>query len=290
MNIGLLASGKLGLQCTHSLIKSDIIPHFIFTDKASVDLNMLAEAMGIPFLSGNPRNGKGIRFIETIGGEIDLIISINYLFLLDRDIINFPKYGCVNFHGSLLPKYRGRTPHVWAIINNEIETGISAHYIDDGCDTGPIILQRRIPIPSYATGGDMLLIFGKLYPELIKETISLFSSGGVKGLEQDENNATYFGKRTKDDGRIDWNWQKERINNWIRAQADPYPGAFTFCGDSEIVIDRIEYSNQGFSGSDPNGLVLKGGVNAEIKCPNGAVKILRNRNASPLQAGKILSS
>src|SRR5690606_11116288 len=99
---------------------------------------------------------------------VDVLFSINYLFLIERDVLSQdPRV--VNLHGSLLPKYRGRTPHVWAIINNESHTGVTAHLVDEGCDTGPIILQREVPIEYTDTGATILLKFSSLYPEIIAD-------------------------------------------------------------------------------------------------------------------------
>ena len=134
MKIGFFASGNLGYDVIRKVAEL-VVPEFIATDRNSESIINWANKNKIRLFSGNPRNGKLLDFLKEDKFEIGL--SINYIFLLDELIISrfqFP----VNFHGSLLPKYRGRTPHVWAIINNEIETGITAHLIDKGCDTGPI--------------------------------------------------------------------------------------------------------------------------------------------------------
>jgi len=134
IRLGLLVSGNLGsialtnLESNHHVI-------FVMTDKNSVSIIDFCKHKKINYFLGNPRGGKCITFIQSF--EIDVLVSVNYLFLIDKDLINFPKKLAFNIHGSLLPKYRGRTPHVWAIINNEKETGITAHRIDEGCDIVP---------------------------------------------------------------------------------------------------------------------------------------------------------
>src|SRR5687767_8158398 len=117
MHIGILASGQLGYLCLHSLFMSDIPISFLFTDKSSAEIVAFARSQNIPLFVGNPRKETASAFLNEITNRADLIVSINYIFLLGSDIISFPKCGCINIHGSLLPKYRGRTPHVWAIIN-----------------------------------------------------------------------------------------------------------------------------------------------------------------------------
>lgn len=278
MILGILASGNLGLRTVQSLWEMGTQPLFLFTDNASKGLISFASERGIPFFIGNPRNGKAMDMLSRLNLVPDLIFSINYLFLINRDLINYPSYGCVNFHGSLLPKYRGRTPHVWAIINNEQETGITAHFVDEGCDSGPIILQWPFKIGSELTGGEILSVFERQYPLVIRETLELFEKGTVLGSRQDENRATYFGKRISTDGIIDWNWQKERIYNWVRAQADPYPGAFTFYVGEKVIIDQVEFSETGYRFDTPNGLILVDGEHPEIKTPNGVLKIIKSRN------------
>jgi methionyl-tRNA formyltransferase len=288
MKIGILSSGHLGLKTCQAIVEEGYLPTFVFTDKGSGSIQDFCRAAEIPCFTGNPRNGKGSNFIASLGASIDLILSINYLFLIEEDLIRISSRGCVNFHGSILPRYRGRTPHVWSIINNESETGISAHFIDRGCDTGQIIYQEVIPISSTHTGADLLGIYAEKYPGVVLSVIDLFSNGSVSSFPQDETKATYFPKRTPEDGRINWDWQKERIYNWVRAQAAPYPGAFTFINKEKVVIDWITFSDRGFRFEQPNGLVLKGGKNAEIKTSNGVIKITKQRSEIDLTEGDIL--
>ena len=119
MKIGILASGNLGFTTIQLLLKNYPI-EFILTDSLSASIIQFAEKNRIPLFKGNPRNGKTKEFLKK--HICDVIISINYLFIIESDIINHPKLFAFNIHGSLLPKYRGRTPHVWSIINNETVT------------------------------------------------------------------------------------------------------------------------------------------------------------------------
>lgn len=272
MKIGLLISGSLGLEILKVLSEKQYQLSFILTDTKSKEIINLAENLAIPLYSGNPRSGRSSQFIS--GKIIDVLLSVNYLFLIERDLINLPKLYAVNFHGSLLPKYRGRTPHVWAIINNEKKTGITAHLIDEGCDTGDIIDQIVIDIAENHTGADILDIYREKYPEFILNVLYKIERNNITFIKQIEHEATYFGKRSPNDGQINWNWQKERIYNWVRALAFPYPGAFTYFKDNKIVVNRITFSNIGYNFNDPNGLVLLSVGNPVIKTPNGAVELL----------------
>ena len=268
---GLLVSGSLGLKCLE-FINSNRLISFVLTDKSSIEIINYCINKNIPYFSGNPRNGKAFNFIKNY--PIDVILSINYLFVINSDIIEFPRKYAINFHGSLLPKYRGRTPHVWSIINNERETGITAHIITEECDKGNILHQEKLSILPDTTGGNLLQQFSTLYPLIIQKVISMIENEKVVLIEQDETKATWFGKRTPQDGQINWNWQKERIYNWVRAQSYPYPGAFTFYNNIKIVIQKIEFSEIGFDFNQENGTILNGGNQPIIKTPNGAVKLL----------------
>lgn len=274
MKIAILASGGLGLKCIEDIFKNYKID-FIATDSASAGIIEFAEQKAIPVFKGNPRKGKLFEFAK--GFQLDILFSINYLFIIEPDMISLAVYP-INFHGSLLPKYRGRTPHVWSIINNEKQTGITAHIIDDGCDTGDIILQKLIGINEVDTGNDILQKYVAIYPGMINEIIALFKKNAIQSSPQQHALATYFDKRTPEDGEINWNWQKERINNWIRAQALPYPGAFTFFNSTKIIIDKIAYSDIGYNNNIANGTVLKcNGEMMSVKTSNGAIDLIEIR-------------
>lgn len=275
LNIGILCSGALGyhtLNATYSFIK----PQFIFTDKNSTNIINFAKNNSIPFFLGNPRNDLSSRFLEDF--QTDIIFSINYIFIVNQNILRHPKKYAINFHGSLLPKYRGRTPHIWAIINGEKETGITAHLMEEGCDIGDIILQKKITIKENQTGADILEIYRENYPKMIRTILTRIKKNNLVSTKQDNEKSTYFGKRTPEDGKINWNCQKEQIYNWIRAQAYPYPGAFTMLENQKIIIDKVQYSDFGFSHEMPNGLILSTDPKILVKTPNGVIEIVTIRD------------
>lgn len=274
MKLGILASGDLGSDMLNKLAESYIVD-FVMTDTKSRRILDYCAEKQLPIFTGNPRDGKASSFYKQF--NIDVLVSVNYLFLIEQDLISLPRKLAFNVHGSLLPKYRGRTPHVWAIINNEKETGITAHIIDQGCDTGSILLQKKIRIDDNDTGGSVLGKFKEMYYELIDEVLTNISKDSLQPVKQDDTKATYFGKRSENDGKINWNWQKERIRNWIRAQASPYPGAFTFCDEQKLILDMIEYDDFGFNDEMPNGMILS--LNPFlVKTPNGVIRVLEWRN------------
>lgn len=285
MRLGILASGGLGFYVLQDLVESHEVI-FAMTDKATQDIISFCKSEGIPCFQGNPRKGACETFIQD--KAVDILISVNYLFLIEKELINLPGKMAFNIHGSLLPKYRGRTPHVWAIINNEKEAGITAHVIDEGCDTGDVLAQKSIPIETNDTGSDILKKYEQAYLPLIESVLNSLEEGNVKRISQDDSKATYFGKRTPDDGHINWHWQRERIFNWVRAQAHPYPGAFTYYQGEKITIDAIEFDNYGYSYDESDGKILS--LNPiRVKTPNGVVLLKTLRHCEvKMSVGEVL--
>lgn len=289
LTIGLLCSGELGLN-TLKALSNYFTPQFIFTNKYSVGIIDFAKNNNIPVFIGNPRKKDPSLFLKQF--KTDVIFSINYIFIVEENLLNHPSFYSVNLHGSLLPKYRGRTPHVWAIINGEKETGVTAHLMEDRCDTGDIILQKKIKIRKSFTGADVINVFKNIYPDIILELIEQIETGRIQQKKQDNSKATYFGRRTPEDGQIDWNWQKERIYNWVRAQAFPYPGAFSYINGEKMIIDKIKFSDYGFKDSIPNGQVIKVKPEVLVKTPNGVVELVdvRNSDTIPLEGNNKFDS
>lgn len=269
MRIAFLVSGHLG-YFTLMEISNVYSPSLIVTDSKSIEIINYAYQNGIPLFIGNPRDGRLYQYIN--GATFDLILSINYLFIIEQNFISSATYA-INIHGSLLPKYRGRTPHVWAIINNEKITGISAHLIEEECDAGDIILQKEISIEPDDTGRSILSKFEVEYPKIVFEIVKMASINEMNGIKQDSTKATFFTKRTSNDGEINWHWQRERIHNWVRAQSRPYPGAFTYYKGNKIIVYRVEVSEFGFHQNDVNGKILSINENIIVKTPNGAIAL-----------------
>jgi len=287
MNIGFLGSGNLGLEVLRRLPAKYNISA-VLTDKKSMEIIHYCKERSIKCFTGNPRNGKGASFLSTI--KIDLLVSVNYLFIVESDILIQPEHLAVNFHGSLLPKYRGRTPHVWAIINSEREAGITAHIMTQGCDEGDIIDQKIVPIKYEDTGHSILMKYLLLYPDFVCEVLGKIERLKYELQKQNHEKATYFGKRTPEDGLIDWNWQRERIYNWVRALSPPYPCAFCFHQEVKVKINKIEYSDFGFNYNTINGTIVRiDQFYPIVKVPNGCMKLLDYTCEIELKEGMILN-
>jgi len=265
------ASGNLGFT-TLLKLQNDFVICGIITDVNSKDIIDWAVLNNKAYFKGNPRKNK-LFFKNNIFPAFDFLLSINYLYIIDNDLITLPKKMAINIHGGLLPRYRGRAPHIWAIINGESECGITVHKIDEGCDTGDIIIQKTIPILPNYTGGELLKIFESEYPFLIFKAVELVENGH-KLIMQDHSIASYFPKRTPEDGEIDWNWSNERINNWVRALTKPYPGAFSLLNDIKFFIWKVEFFPYPDDDLIKPGQVKKCNDTILVKTGNGIIKII----------------
>ena len=286
------ASASYGYTVVKALFNKGLDIACILTNKKSEDIITLAEQKGTPYFAGNPREGKAFEWIKQQGLVFDNILSVNYLFILEGDVLSLAKKYAVNIHGSLLPRYRGRTPTVWAVINGENEVGVTAHLMNELCDDGDIIKQEVLTIGPEETAGQVDDRFFEMYPGFVASVVDDMESGNMQTKKQDTSRATYFGRRTPDMGEINWDWQKERIHNWVRAQAQPwFPGAFTYNGEDKIINNRISFSDLGFNYEQEDGLVIAVENGKPIvKTPNGAVRLEEIVYEGELKEGDLLGS
>jgi methionyl-tRNA formyltransferase len=199
----------------------------------------------------------------------DLIISAGWRKLISKEVFSIPRFGAINIHDGLLPKYRGFAPINWCIINGEKEAGITTHYIDEFADTGNILLQKKAPIKENDTAFDIYNKLLELSQELILETLSLVESSPEKNRDQKTMEKGFFcSRRFPDDGRINWNLDRTEIYNLIRALSDPYPNAFCYHDTKKIKIVKAKLSNEDFRGPfgricsiQDNGIIVTCGTN-----------------------------
>ena len=156
----------------------------------------------------------------------DVIVVMAYGQILPRDVLEIPKVACLNLHASLLPRWRGAAPIQAAIAAGDRESGITVMYMDEGLDTGDILLQRKIDILPGETGGSLHDRLGEIAPEALLESLRLLASGNAPRVAQDNALATNAPKLNREDGRIDWTEPAEVIERKIRA-FNPWPGAVT---------------------------------------------------------------
>ncbi len=166
----------------------------------------------------------------------DFLFSCYYRHMLKRPLLELPKLGALNLHGSLLPRYRGRVPVNWVLINGETETGVTLHYMEEKADRGDIVAQKRVPITEEDTALTLFARMTVAAEEVIREVYPLLRTGQAPKVPQDHRQASYFGGRRPEDGRIDWTKSAKEIYNLVRAVTHPYPGAFTTLGDRKLLI------------------------------------------------------
>lgn len=203
-------------------------------DLASPPVKLVAQRAGIPFLQ--PLKIRTPDFLEALAAwKPDLIAVTAFGRILHAPILNLPPKGCVNVHGSLLPKYRGAAPVHWAVINGETETGITTMLMDEGMDTGPMLLQERIPILPDDTAGTLAPRLAEVGGRLLVETIRQLKAGTLAPCHQDHAQATLAPLLKKEDGMIDWTGSAQSIVNRVRGMS-PWPGAYTFYGQERWSI------------------------------------------------------
>src|SRR5207248_1583890 len=165
----------------------------------------------------------------------DAIVVMAYGQILPRAVLEIPKIACLNLHASLLPRWRGAAPIQAAIAAGDRETGITVMYMDEGLDTGDILLQRKIDILPTDTGGSLHDRLAEIAAEPLLESLRLLGSGNAPRVSQDQTLATYAPKLNREAGRINWNETAEAIERKIRAH-NPWPGAFTDFNDRKLKI------------------------------------------------------
>lgn len=171
----------------------------------------------------------------------DVIVVMAYGQILPRSVLEIPRIACLNLHASLLPRHRGAAPIQAAIVAGDGETGITVMYMDEGLDTGDILLQSRIEIAPDETGGSLHNKLAQIAPGALRDALQQLATAAAPRLPQDPARATYAPKLNREDGEIDWREPAALIERKIRA-FDPWPGAFTFLNGQKLKIFRATIS------------------------------------------------
>ena len=199
-------------------------------------VKVVAQREGIPLLQ--PMKMKDPKFMTELSAwKPDVIVVAAFGRILPPSILSLPPGGCINVHGSLLPKYRGAGPLQWALINGETETGITTMLMDEGMDTGAMLLQEAITIGSEDTAGTLSPRLADLGGRLLVETLTRLKTGTLTPRPQDHDKATLAPLLKKEDGIINWTMPATSIANRIRGLT-PWPGAYTFSKMNRWTISR----------------------------------------------------
>lgn len=238
----------------------------------SPPVKLEAEKAGIPvFQPEGLRNRAAKEVLESFDAELFVVVA--YGSILPREVLAIPRAGCINVHASLLPRYRGAAPINWALINGEIETGVSIMKMDEGMDTGPILAVEKTAVKEEDNVTGLSERLSRLGAELLVRTMQEAASAGVEAVRQKDEDATRAPMLTKEDGRLDWNRSAKEVAGRIRG-TDPWPGGFTFFKGEMLKLFRPRVvADSGCPGGRP-GEVL--GVDAGalvVACSDGAVAL-----------------
>lgn len=242
MKIGYFADGPWSHLALEKIVADGrfeiafIVPRFDTRDPV---LAQWAARLGVDFLPIQKVNAtECVEQLARYGADVFVSMSFNQI--LKRPILDAAPQGFINCHAGALPFYRGRNILNWALINGADEFGVTVHYVDEGIDTGDIILQGMQSISVNDTYASLLDKAVVLCADTLLESLVLIKEGRVARLSQSAIHPVgfYCGRRIEGDEWIDWNWSSERIFNFIRAISAPGPGARTVCGGNEIIVQK----------------------------------------------------
>ena len=200
----------------------------------------------------------------------DLIVVVAYGQILPKSVLEIPRFQCINVHASLLPKYRGAAPINKAIVDGEIETGVTTMLMDVGLDTGAMLVKRSTPIGPDETAGevhDRLALLGR---EAMEETLRRLCAGQLTPQEQDDALSTYAPMMSKEDGLIDWSRSARQVHNQVRG-LDPWPGAYSYLGDQVLKVARTRVDDA--VGGTPGEVLNADAGGVRVACGQGALVI-----------------
>ncbi|MEZ3501387.1 bifunctional UDP-4-amino-4-deoxy-L-arabinose formyltransferase/UDP-glucuronic acid oxidase ArnA [Pantoea sp. KPR_PJ] len=228
---GINALLNAGFDICAIFTHADTSPESHFFDSVA----RLAAERGIPVYAPDDVNHP--LWVERIKAMApDYLFSFYYRALLSDTILSCARRAALNLHGSLLPKYRGRAPLNWVLVNGETETGVTLHHMVKSADAGDIVAQQRVAIDPE---DNALTLHRKLVAcatQLLQDALPALREGNVVAVPQDHSQATVVGRRTAEDGRIQWEQSAQQINNLVRAVTHPWPGAFAFAGTVKFTL------------------------------------------------------
>jgi methionyl-tRNA formyltransferase len=227
------AYSEVGVRCVRELLAQGIHIPLLFSHADDPNENQwfgsvqrLAQDRGLHIVTPDSPNtpewlarGAAIR--------PDFVFSFYYRYMLDKAWLSLPRLGALNIHGSLLPKYRGRAPVHWAIINGESTTGASLHYMVEKPDAGALVDQEAVPILENDNALEVSMKVAAAAETVLRRSLPRLIAGTASATALDLPGGSYFGRRRPEDGRIDWRGGARAVHDLVRAVAPPFPGAFT---------------------------------------------------------------
>jgi methionyl-tRNA formyltransferase len=271
---------NVGVRCLSVLLAHNVEVALVVTHrdnpKETIWFESVAELAalhGIPTITpDNPNAPEVVEQIRTL--QPDFLFSFYYREMLKRELLEIPKHGALNMHGSLLPKYRGRVPVNWAIIHGETETGSTLHYMTEKPDNGDIVAQQAVPI---LPNDNALQVFQKVTVAAemaLNQVLPALLAGKAPRIRQDLSKGGYFGGRKAEDGVIDWSQSAQQIHNLVRAVAPPYPGATTVLMGKPVRILQTLVTRCSAAGKEKPALYVKEGKAYAI-CGSGVLRVVQ---------------
>jgi methionyl-tRNA formyltransferase len=244
------AYSEVGFRCLRTLLDEAVEVPLVFTHPDAAgevpwfgSVANLARDHGIEVVTtDNPNSSPWIDRVAAL--EPHYLLSFYYRSMLSEPLLKCGRWAALNMHGSLLPKYRGRAPVNWAILNGERETGATLHYMVGKPDAGAIVARQAVPIGINDTALDVSLAVARAAAELLTGKLSEMAAGPPAAQPMDLAVGSYYGARTPEDGRIDWSWPAWRVHALIRAVAPPFPGAFTDVGTQRVVFGSSRWTGE----------------------------------------------
>ncbi|GAQ95398.1 methionyl-tRNA formyltransferase [Thermodesulfovibrio aggregans] len=212
------------------------------------------------------RDENFIEMLKRLNPEFAVVVA--YGKILPKEILEIPKYGCINLHASLLPKYRGAAPIQWALINGEKTTGVTTMLIDEGLDTGPVLLQKEVQIEDEDNAQTLSERLSRVGAELIVETIEKMRKGEIEPKPQ-KGEPSYAPPLKKEDGKINWSSSARQIFNLIRGTY-PWPCAYSFLKNERVKIIKAEV----IEGVATPGMIVKAKNELVVGTGSGLLRIL----------------
>jgi methionyl-tRNA formyltransferase len=233
----------------------------------------LARQASIPVCFADRFDGGWLARIAAMRPTV--IYSFSYRNLLPEPLLRLPLLGAFNLHPSLLPKYRGRAPVNWMIINGERQAGVTLHHMTARADAGDIVGQQAVEISEQDTA---LTLYHKLVPaaaSLLRQLHPLIAAGCAPRHKQDLSAGSYYGRRRPEHGRINWHWPARRIYNLVRAVTHPYPGAFCFFRGHKLMIWETRIAHEtGVMGESGNVIGMAGNGGVEVAAGDGSLVVV----------------
>jgi methionyl-tRNA formyltransferase len=279
VRIVFLGSGAFAIPCLEALLAAGHEIGAVITQPdrrkgrgktvAPPPVKPVAEARNLPVVQ--PRRVRDLDTedaLRRLAPELQVVVAFGQI--LPRSVIDIAPLGTVNVHASLLPKLRGAAPIQWAIANGDRETGVSTMLLDEGLDTGPVLLQRATPIGSDETAADLEPRLARLGADVLLETVRGLAEASLEATPQDHDQATLAPLLKKEDGRLDWSGRAEELHCRIRG-FHPWPGTFTSLEGRRLKVLRARPSEAvGREDEAPGTLVEVGPAGLVVACGEGS--------------------